>query len=786
MLKSSSPVEGNRWWDLFSVSLILLLLQILTLRLSATHWIDNLDVLPGLTIPAIILGLLLGYSRFPAWVSGGMALFHGSVAVAGLAGMAYAKGLPWLERLGLVLERLRYSISMIRDSAQLDDPLLFFVAICIVIWIIAISAAYFHTRRGSIWVVVIPSAIIFLLIDRYDLSGKLRSLYFFFFILSVILLLMRTALVQKRRQWIDSGILVPPGVTFELTRAAAAVALLILSVIWLLPAFSKLSDPASRFWREITRPLDGTREKLANALAPLKSSNVSGNIQFYDSMSIGNTARQESTVVFTARAFARDPLLYRYYWRTRSYDHYENGNWMTTSDVELKEPAGFTQPAMEDWEARLPMTFQFTTQTKTMNMFVTEQSPFQISLDSRIFGVEISPSLADVDYLKPVDPLERGVSYRVSSLKSIPTISQLQASGSTYPEWVTSHYLEIPANVELLASQLAQNIIKGKNDPYARVDAITRYLRDNFKYMTNIPPTPQGEDPIDVFLFSDRQGFCNHFATAEVLLLRSIGIPARMAIGFAEGEYDEISDLYVVRIKDTHAWPEVYFADYGWVIFEPTTNQVPLVYEPSPAENDRRSGNGSSDVPGSFSATPEPVRNTTLPADDLPLKRMPFSSTERILPLIVLILVEASVFVILFMLIQRLPDKPGSMVMMMESSFRWTGGKPPRWLTRWSAYLKRLPLEQAFIFPDMLFGLLRLPLNPSQTVRERVELWEGLLPEIKPFSSVLLREYEKELYAGGRGNYALAFHASRMIDRKIIRAVFLRLLHVKGKKKIDG
>ena len=102
--------------------------------------------------------------------------------------------------------------------------------------------------------------------------------------------------------------------------------------------------------------------------------------------------------------------------------------------------------------------------------------------------------------------------------------------------------------------------------------------------MTNIPPTPQGVDPIDVFLFSDRQGFCNHFATAEVLLLRSIGIPARLAIGFAEGEYDEISDLYVVRIKDTHAWPEVYFADYGWVIFEPTTNQVPLVYEPSPAD----------------------------------------------------------------------------------------------------------------------------------------------------------------------------------------------------------
>ena len=87
-------------------------------------------------------------------------------------------------------------------------------------------------------------------------------------------------------------------------------------------------------------------------------------------------------------------------------------------------------------------------------------------------------------------------------------------------------------------------------------------------------------------------------------MLRSIGIPARMAIGFAEGEYDEVSDQYVVRIKDTHAWPEVYFADYGWVIFEPTTNQVPLVYEPSPAENDRLSGIGSTGVAGVFFRNP--------------------------------------------------------------------------------------------------------------------------------------------------------------------------------------
>jgi hypothetical protein len=84
----------------------------------------------------------------------------------------------------------------------------------------------------------------------------------------------------------------------------------------------------------------------------------------------------------------------------------------------------------------------------------------------------------------------------------------------------------------------------------------------------------------------------------------------------------------------------------------------------------------------------------------------------------------------------------------------------------------------------MLFGLLKLPADPSQTVRERVELWMEILPEVRPFSIVLLREIEKELYGEVSGNYSLASHASRMIDRKIIRAAFFRLLHIKDKRRI--
>ena len=82
-------------------------------------------------------------------------------------------------------------------------------------------------------------------------------------------------------------------------------------------------------------------------------------------------------------------------------------------------------------------------------------------------------------------------------------------------------------------------------------------------------------------LFHTKKGFCNYYASDEVLLLRSIGIPARMAVGFAEGEGSNDStargESFIVRNHDAHAWPEVYFPNIGWVEFEPTVNQNPIV-----------------------------------------------------------------------------------------------------------------------------------------------------------------------------------------------------------------
>jgi hypothetical protein len=88
-----------------------------------------------------------------------------------------------------------------------------------------------------------------------------------------------------------------------------------------------------------------------------------------------------------------------------------------------------------------------------------------------------------------------------------------------------------------------------------------------------VEPPPPGRDVVDHFLFTARQGYCDYYATSMVVLARAVGLPARMVIGYASGEYYAPTAEYIVRQEDAHSWAEVYFAGIGWVEFEPTASQ---------------------------------------------------------------------------------------------------------------------------------------------------------------------------------------------------------------------
>jgi transglutaminase-like putative cysteine protease len=162
-----------------------------------------------------------------------------------------------------------------------------------------------------------------------------------------------------------------------------------------------------------------------------------------------------------------------------------------------------------------------------------------------------------------------GDTYASTSRRYRADIQSLRNASATYPDWAKERYLQVPENLRATYKKLAEEITAGADNQYDKTMALVNYLR-SFEYNVN-PPTPtDGMDEITFFLTNSRQGYCVHYSGALTLLLRSIGIPTRVATGFISGEFDSSSNAWIVRGTAAHAWTQAYFPGYGWVDFEPT------------------------------------------------------------------------------------------------------------------------------------------------------------------------------------------------------------------------
>ena len=137
-----------------------------------------------------------------------------------------------------------------------------------------------------------------------------------------------------------------------------------------------------------------------------------------------------------------------------------------------------------------------------------------------------------------------------------------------YPEAVRRLYLQMPS-ISAQVADLAQNVARKATSPYAKVLAIQLYLLQSYRYSLDVE-TSTVEHPLEDFLFVRRTGYCEHYATAMVILLRTLGIPARLVTGFLATEWNEFGGYFTVRQQDAHAWVEVYFPRSGWITMDPT------------------------------------------------------------------------------------------------------------------------------------------------------------------------------------------------------------------------
>ncbi|MFH9857761.1 DUF3488 and DUF4129 domain-containing transglutaminase family protein [Streptomyces sp. NPDC017202] len=209
----------------------------------------------------------------------------------------------------------------------------------------------------------------------------------------------------------------------------------------------------------------------------------------------------------------------------------------------------------------------------------------------------------------------RGKSYEVNSLQVRPTAEQLAAAPEARGS-LRGEYTRVPDTLPAVVSRTAREITDGSSNDYERAVKLQDWfaVTGGFEYDTEVE-VGTGKDALARFL-RDKQGFCVHFSFAMAAMARTLGIPARVAVGFAPGSPQSDGSV-AVSLKDAHAWPELYFEGVGWTRFEPT----PTRGTTPPYTLPETSGSAVPDLPQasrSAGAAPsaEPSASTSCTAED--------------------------------------------------------------------------------------------------------------------------------------------------------------------------
>lgn len=257
------------------------------------------------------------------------------------------------------------------------------------------------------------------------------------------------------------------------------------------------------------------------------------------------------------------------YWRMAALEAYDGEIWKSEANYEKAD-----DDLPTDSTAALTVALVQTYRITALAQFWLPAAyrPSAIELD----GARVNP---DTLTLLTDEPTSDGLTYRIES--EVPSYGPLDLVGETgrVPENVRS-FLTLPGGFPRVVADLANQVTSGRRTVYEKALALQDFFRTEFAYNEEVPPGHSGNRLVD-FLTTARAGFCEQFSAAFAAMARSLGIPARVAVGFTSGNLDPATGTYHVRTSDAHAWPEVYIDPYGWVAFEPT----PSRFNPSPANH---------------------------------------------------------------------------------------------------------------------------------------------------------------------------------------------------------
>lgn len=263
------------------------------------------------------------------------------------------------------------------------------------------------------------------------------------------------------------------------------------------------------------------------------------------------------------------------FWRVLAFDRYDGQGWEISRENQLQK---LSRP---EWSYRFFLNIRFTAnrtkeviQTYTAvselpNLIPALSYPQQLYFPSREIQVDAENGL------RAPSGLSDGLTYTVISEVPYRDRSLLQKASRNYPKSIQRYYLTVPAKIAKQVRQRAEALLATSPRPITSTYEKALYLAQALKQRYSLPENPltfptleENEDLVEAF-FKHKGGYPDHFSTTLTIMLRSLGIPARLAAGFGTGEFNPFTGLYIVKNTDAYALTEVYFPEYGWFSFDP-------------------------------------------------------------------------------------------------------------------------------------------------------------------------------------------------------------------------
>ncbi|TVP67294.1 MAG: DUF3488 domain-containing protein [Leptolyngbya sp. LCM1.Bin17] len=261
------------------------------------------------------------------------------------------------------------------------------------------------------------------------------------------------------------------------------------------------------------------------------------------------------------------------FWRVLAFDTYTGQGWDIARNDETRtlRRSNFSQQTLLPIEPKLGRQREVV-QTYTLvnnfpNLIPALYEARELYFPTREVAIDAEGSLRS-----PVG-LEKGLTYSVVSRVPYRDRTQLQAATTTYRLGIENTYLQVPdtiqARVKAHTEALLDTSPNPLTDPYETALFLAQALKQGYSLQPDMPFLAADQDLVETFLFETEGGYPDHFSTVLTVMLRSIGIPARLVAGFGEGEFNPFTGFYVIRNTDAYAITEVYFPQYGWFAFDP-------------------------------------------------------------------------------------------------------------------------------------------------------------------------------------------------------------------------